>query len=483
MTGNHPDTQSDPSPLLSIPKLGPRSLRRADIRDITFGLLSFCIAEYNENAQAHTYPIHKNSENVLFSDPLGLLSGYRNRVCHGTISNDDNPDLSSVFEFDSLLHIEKKIDNLSDTLKKSLQRTVHTWSVNHLQKGVFYQTQKDTGIPGDFSDYFFYQETKREQNHCTPFAINQLLAGLLSPDKGMHIYDPACGSGGSLLACAMSVRAQNKNDEVYLYGHETNMGITSLARKNLYIHGIGNSRIAMSDAVTCPFTDNDKNYCLFDLCISELPRAPDMSLWKPATLRKDPRFPCRTYRSKRGEGTFIEQMMYLLKPEGKMAVITTPEFLYCSGSEKELREKIINDFHLISVIYLPEKILFSSHESPALLIIGKEHKSQEKTLFIDASRHYIPGYGRNCITRETIETIWALVKEKKEREGLSSCISTDMIQEEDFRLTVSRYVDSFSPEKLVNVRSVLLQLQTLEGERKDSGREIDRYLEMTGYST
>ncbi len=480
MIGNHPDTEPDTSPLLSIPRLGPKSLKRSDIRDITFALLSYSIAEHAEDTQAQIDPLIKNSQEKLFSDSPDLVSRYRDMIYH---LGDKTRELSYLFEFDSLLDMDTKIDNLSGTLKKSLQRAVHTWYVNNLQKEVVNQTERERNIPGDFSDYFFYQETKKEQNHCTPFAVNQLLAGLLSPDKGMHIYDPACGCGGSLLACAMVVHEQSKKDEIFLYGHETNMGITSLARKNLYIHGIGNSRIVMGDAISCPFTEKYDDYCLFDRCICELPRAPDRSMWNPATLEKDPRFPCRTYHSKRGEGAFIEHMLYLLKQKGKMAVLTTPEFLYSSGFEKELREKIINDHHLISVMYLPEKILFSSYESPALLLIGKEHNSQEKTLFIDVSQHCIPGYERNSIGRETIETIWSLVREKKEIEGMSSFISTDMIREEDFRLTVSRYVDSLSPETLVNVRSVLLELSNLETERKELGREIDRYLEMIGYST
>jgi len=479
MTCINNNLTTEESSLLCIPKLGPKSLKRADLRDTTYAILSLCIHTYINTIRDSDELCQdkKNAnDNYTYSDFLPFFTKTMHHI------SPDQKELVYLFEYDVSLKTCELIQNLPVSTRKSLTRAINIWYQELIQK----QKQKGKAIfpciPIQFSDLFFAHDTRKEQSHSTPYELNRLMAGLIAPMSEMHIYDPACGSGGSLLACYQHAYDITGNENLYTYGHDINMRICSLARKNLYLQGIKNTQIEANDAILSTFTDKEQELIHFDRCICEIPRSPDMSHWNLDNLDVNPSFSSQTYRSRQGEITFLEHMLYLLKPDGKMAVIVPHEFLYSGGNERIFRKELIHHHHLIAVIYLPEKVLFSSDEAPALLIIGKERNQSEKTLFIDASQHYIQEYKRNTLTPETIQTICSVTQQGIELKGFSSSVSSNTIADEEYRLTVSRYVDSLGSETLINVRSVLKDLQTLEAHRKDTSQKIEKYLKIIGYT-
>jgi type I restriction enzyme M protein len=62
---------------------------------------------------------------------------------------------------------------------------------------------------------------------------------ILDPHEGESIYDPACGTGGMLLECVEHLK-DSKEDyrTLKLYGQEKNLTSSSIARMNMFLHGI-----------------------------------------------------------------------------------------------------------------------------------------------------------------------------------------------------------------------------------------------------
>ncbi len=84
----------------------------------------------------------------------------------------------------------------------------------------------------------------------------------MSPEPGQAIGDPACGTGGFLLAAHDYILKQNKGKldkkqlkhlkTLALQGNDIVPAVVSLCAMNLYLHGIGSTR--NSDA---PITEGD----------------------------------------------------------------------------------------------------------------------------------------------------------------------------------------------------------------------------------
>ena len=83
---------------------------------------------------------------------------------------------------------------------------------------------------------------------------------MLDPKEGESIYDPTCGTGGMLLVAALQVKEQGKEyRSLKLYGQDINLITSSIARMNLFLHGIDDFEIVRGDTLAQPaFLKNDK---------------------------------------------------------------------------------------------------------------------------------------------------------------------------------------------------------------------------------
>ena len=88
----------------------------------------------------------------------------------------------------------------------------------------------------------------------TPAEVGTLMAGLLEPEAGAHIYDPTCGSGGLLLQCLARASEQEVNvRSLFLYGQELNPETWAIARMNMLLHGAGDAaEIKLGDTLAAP---------------------------------------------------------------------------------------------------------------------------------------------------------------------------------------------------------------------------------------
>lgn len=96
---------------------------------------------------------------------------------------------------------------------------------------------------------------KKAGEFYTPRSVVQLMMDILDPQPGETIYDPACGTGGMLLAAINHVRQQGGRIETLLgklFGQEKNLTTSSIARINLFLHGIEDFHIVRGDTLRHP---------------------------------------------------------------------------------------------------------------------------------------------------------------------------------------------------------------------------------------
>ena len=322
----------------------------------------------------------------------------------------------------------------------------------------------------------------------TPPEVSDLLSILLEPEEGDQICDPACGSGSLLMKCGKQIQKNYNGSKKYaLFGQEAIGSTWSLAKMNMFLHGEDNHRIEWGDTIRNPrlleTTGQDRNGGLlhFDVVTANPPFSLDK--WGHDDAEHDPfgRFRRGIPPKTKGDYAFISHMIETLKPQtGRMGVVVPHGVLFRASSEGKIRKQLIDENLLDTVIGLPEKLFFGTG-IPAAILIFKKQKTDDKVLFIDASRGFKSGKNQNQLTPENIQKIVDTYQDRKTVDKYAYLASLEEIQENDYNLNIPRYVDTFEEEEEIDLMAVRNKRLALQSELADLEVEMAGYLKELGY--
>ena len=319
----------------------------------------------------------------------------------------------------------------------------------------------------------------------TPPEVSDLLAILLEPKEGDQICDPACGSGSLLMKCGRQVQQNFNNSRKYaLFGQEAIGSTWSLSKMNMFLHGEDNHRIEWGDTIRNPkLQDKDGGLLQFDIVTANPPFSLDKWGHDGAADDQWGRFHRGIPPKTKGDYAFISHMIETLKPKsGRMGIVVPHGVLFRASSEGKIRKHLIDENLLHAVIGLPEKLFFGTG-IPAAILIFKKEKSDEKVLFIDASREFKSGKNQNALTAENIQKIIDTYKARKSADKYAYLATLEEIQENDYNLNIPRYVDTFEEEEEIDLMAVRKERLALQKELDGLEVEMAGYLEELGYGS
>lgn len=315
---------------------------------------------------------------------------------------------------------------------------------------------------------FAEHEGRRGGEFYTPREVVRLMVRLLEPEEGMSICDPTCGTGGMLLECALYVKSKGGDPRrLTLHGQEKNPDVWAMCRMNMLLHGLSNARIELGDTIREPKLVENGRLITYDIVIANPPFS--LKEWGDDFAKKDPfnRFKYGIPPKSFGDFAFIQHMVAILKPTGRMAVVTPHGVLFRSNSESQIRKGIVEDDLLEAVIGLPDKLFYNTGIPAAILVINKakpkEHKS--KVLFIDASKDYEERRNQNVLRAEDVDKIVQTFKSFSNREGYSRVVTLDEIRLNGYNLNISRYVAPTNEDETGDLAEIWSELKTMERER------------------
>ena len=99
-----------------------------------------------------------------------------------------------------------------------------------------------------------------------------------------------------------------------------------------------------------------------------------------------------------------------------------------------------------------------------------------KILVIDASKDYLDAKNQNFLRKEDIDKTAAAFDSFETVERYCTVADMEEIEENDYNLNISRYVDTTEPEEPVDIHAVIKNLNELESDRKDVQSKLDDYL-------
>ena len=128
--------------------------------------------------------------------------------------------------------------------------------------------------------------------------------------------------------------------------------------------------------------------------------------------------------------------------------------------------------------------LFYNTSSPGCLVLFNDNKPDErkgKVLFVDASKDYLEGKRQNFLRQEDIEKTAKAFDKFETVERYCTVADFDEIEENDFNLNVSRYVDTTEPEEQVDIINVLSNLDLLKMEHREIQKKLNKFVKELGY--
>lgn len=303
---------------------------------------------------------------------------------------------------------------------------------------------------------------KKAGEFYTPPEVSELLAALVDPQPGERICDPACGSGSLLIKCAKHVGTDN----YALYGQENNGSTWALAKMNMFLHDVTSAQIEWGDTLNNPLLlESDTNKLMkFEVVVANPPFSLDKWGADGATKDRYKRFFRGVPPKSKGDYAFISHMIETTQEvDGRVAVVVPHGVLFRGGAEGKIRQKLIEENLLDTVIGLPANLFFGTGITAAILIF-KRNRSNQRVLFIDASRDFEAGTNQNYLRKKDIKKIAITYRAHKSVDRYTHLADFNELKENGFNLNIQRYVDTFEPEPIVRIKPISKEIDSIRKE-------------------
>ena len=163
----------------------------------------------------------------------------------------------------------------------------------------------------------------------------------------------------------------------------------------------------------------------------------------------------------KGDYGFILHMIETMKPgSGRMAVVVPHGVLFRGAAEGRIRQKLIEENLLDVVIGLPDKLFYGTG-IPAAVLVFRKHKTDDKVLFIDASRDFEAGKNQNVLREADLQRILDTAAARQPVARYAHLATPAEIAENDFNLNIPRYVDTFEEEAEIDLMAVRREREQL----------------------
>ena len=307
----------------------------------------------------------------------------------------------------------------------------------------------------DFAD----SAGKKGGEFYTPRPVVQLMVRLVDPQERMSIYDPCSGSGGMLIY-ARNHEVDNGGNpaNLVLAGQENNGTTWSISKMNMLLHSIRDADLKNNDTLTNPEHISGGELKRFDRVITNPPFSQN---YDKGSLTHTERFHYgyTPEGGKKADLMFLQHMLAVLKEDGIVATVMPHGVLFRGGVEGSIRQKIIEDDLLDTVIGLGPNLFYGTGIPAAILILrakgSKPPERRGKVLFINADRDYGEGRAQNHLRPRDEEKITATYRSFADVDGFAKIVTIDELAENDFNCSIRRYADNSPPPEPHDVRAHL----------------------------
>lgn len=222
--------------------------------------------------------------------------------------------------------------------------------------------------------------------YFTPRALIKSMVKVIRPKPGETICDPACGTGGFLLAShdliskyPLDVEQKQFLREGTFHGWDIVDSVVRLCTMNLYLHGIGGeeSPIITDDALA---SDPGSR---FDIVLTNPPFGKKSSITivnGEGKIEKE----SLTYQrndfwatTSNKQLNFLQHVKTLLKINGRAAIVVPDNVLFEGGAGETVRKRLLQQCEVHTLLRLPTGIFYAQGVKANVLFFDKRPASEK----------------------------------------------------------------------------------------------------------
>ena len=211
--------------------------------------------------------------------------------------------------------------------------------------------------------------------YFTPRALISAIVDVIDPKITETVADPCCGTSGFLLAAYEHMRKQSKDVEKQkflknnaLYGADNTSLVVTLASMNLYLHDIGvnKSPIAYKDSLI-ETTDDMYQIVMTNPPFGTRPQGSvEVSANRPEFIKTSD-----------NQVNFLQHIMSIVKTGGRVGVVLPDSVLTDGDSTKRVRDKLMKDCNLHTILRLPTGIFYANGVKTNVLFFEKGEPTKD----------------------------------------------------------------------------------------------------------
>ncbi len=314
-----------------------------------------------------------DSENELLGEESAIPEGYH----WENLIELDGTDLLKQYE-DTLDQLSRQ-DNLIGTIFTKAQNKID--KPVYLKKVISMIDEEEWLLEGDVKGAIYESILERNGQdkksgagqYFTPRPLIKAMVDCIRPRIDETVCDPACGTGGFLLAAFdyMKNQSQDKAKRDFLRnealsGTDNTALVVTLASMNLYMHGVGTDR----SPIICADSLEKQPEKLVDVILANPPFGT-----RPAGSVEIQRDDFIT-ETKNNQLNFLQHIMMSLRNGGRAAVVLPDNVLF-EGSGETIRRKLLTDFNLHTILRLPTGIFYAQGVKANVLFFTKGEPTKD----------------------------------------------------------------------------------------------------------
>lgn len=225
--------------------------------------------------------------------------------------------------------------------------------------------------------------------YFTPRALIAAMVEVMAPKPGQTICDPACGTGGFLLAAytylaklpGLDKEQKRKLRSGSLFGVELVDGVTRLCAMNMLLHGIGGDSdddlpVVTKDALAGKHGE-------YDMVLANPPFGKKSSVTivneageqskESLTINRDDFWATTSNK----QLNFVQHIYSILKQHGRAAVVLPDNVLFEGGAGETIRRALLKQADVHTLLRLPTGIFYAQGVKANVLFFDRK-PAQEK---------------------------------------------------------------------------------------------------------
>lgn len=337
--------------------------------------------------------------------------------------------------------------------------------------------KKDDKVIDVFRDMFQEEQSNRKElkQDYTPDGLSSLLAGLSGGTK--KLADVCAGTGSLTVAFLKAhpevefVRCEEFSAQPipFLLANLALMNVDgevvhgdSLTQEVFNVYKLKRSK----NFSEIQIIDSPNNEVRFDTVLSNPPYS---MKWQPVNDERFEKYGLAP--ASKADFAFVLHALSLLKPSGNLFEILPHGVLFRGAKEGKIREHLLEDGVINSVIGMPGK-LFLNTPIPTVILNLKKERDTSDVLFIDASNEFKKGKKQNFLEQANIDRIVDTYNLRKFVDRFAYLCQLSEIKENDFNLNIPRYVDTFVHEDPVDLEQIFSELLQIEKEISETEEKL-----------